>query len=174
MTPYTAIFSPDGVYRYLWSYHWGDLHASHFMTFVMLNPSTANAERMDSTIRRCFGFAKKSVGCAGLNVVNAFAFRATDPFDMLKHHFNGGDIVGPENDKHILEACEGSTVVMAWGAFVQHSFLRERAKHVHKLIIESNHDGICTLGRTAEGHPRHPLYSPKDALRVEITGPVAA
>lgn len=53
------------------------------MCFVMLNPSTADGEADDATIRRCIYFAGRE-GCKNLWVVNLFAFRATDPRELLK------------------------------------------------------------------------------------------
>ncbi|WP_239508926.1 DUF1643 domain-containing protein, partial [Stenotrophomonas maltophilia] len=46
--------------------------------FVMLNPSTADADLDDPTIRRCVGFAK-ALKFDQLSVVNLFAYRATKP-----------------------------------------------------------------------------------------------
>jgi len=49
-----ATFSEDRLYRYnLWR-RWKS-KASGKVTFVMLNPSTADAEKFDPTVRRCFG-----------------------------------------------------------------------------------------------------------------------
>lgn len=46
--------------------------------FIGLNPSTADESKDDPTIRRCIRFAK-DWGYGGLLMMNAFAFRATDP-----------------------------------------------------------------------------------------------
>lgn len=50
--------------------------------FIMLTPSTADADTDDPTIRRCIGFAKSS-GFGGLYVGNLFAYRSTQPIDYL-------------------------------------------------------------------------------------------
>ena len=47
----------------------------------MLNPSTADATEDDPTIRACMAFAERWE-CGWLDVVNLYAFRATDPADL--------------------------------------------------------------------------------------------
>ena len=60
---------------------------------IMLNPSTADADQDDSTIRRLIGFAKRW-GNGVLNVVNLYAYRSTDRGALI----NVSDPVGPDND----------------------------------------------------------------------------
>src|SRR5258707_10232275 len=50
--------------------------------FVMLNPSTADGQGDDPTIRKCVGFAQRW-GYDRMKVVNLFAYRATDPRMLL-------------------------------------------------------------------------------------------
>ena len=53
----SAIISDDAVHRFeLWR-TWDDTKPR--MTFVMLNPSTADAVKSDATITRCIGFAMR-------------------------------------------------------------------------------------------------------------------
>ena len=149
-----AKLSPCGVYRYTLFRDLGMQGPP--LTAVMLNPSTADAQKDDPTIRRLTGFAK-SWGLGSLLVLNLFAIRATDPRDMMAAE----DPVGPLNDETIRHALqlakdEDRAVLAAWGAHGGH---RQRDFYVtHKLV-----DGVdwrC-LGMTHQGHPRHPLYVPK-------------
>ena len=48
-----------------------------------LNPSTADENKDDPTIRRCNSFAN-DWGYGGLCMTNLFAYRATDPSVVLK------------------------------------------------------------------------------------------
>ena len=146
-----AELSPDGRYRFELSRYWeAGLPTA---VFVMLNPSTADADEDDPTIRRCVGFAQRE-GCGGLTVVNLFAYRATDP----KHLKSVADPTGPDNAVKVGNVVGGATgpVICAWGA--------------HKIVERSgvaralkNHDGTVCLGVTANGSPRHPLYVKGDA-----------
>lgn len=119
--------------------------------FVMLNPSTADAELDDPTIRRCRGFAR-TWGCAGLAVANLYALRSTNPAALWSHP----DPVGPENDQHLEElAREFGDVVCAWGS---HARLA-RVESVCEILGRSGARTWC-LGTTRAGAPRHPLYVP--------------
>ena len=89
----TAEFSPCGRFRYTLTRTWDTTLPS--VAFIMLNPSVANAEDDDPTIRRCIGFAK-SWGKGKLLILNLYAYRATIPADMWKAEKAGTDILGGE------------------------------------------------------------------------------
>jgi len=141
-----AVFSPDRVYRYDLTRHWGP--KPYCVTWIMLNPSTADENTDDPTIRRCIAYSK-AWGYDGLAVVNLFALRATHPRVMIKHLAPEG----PDNNLVIKARAESSPVVVAaWGLHGAH---RGRARDVLALL-----DGVqlhC-LGLTANGQPRHPLF----------------
>lgn len=141
----SASISDCGTYRYGLKRVWDD--AKPVVAWIMLNPSTADAEQDDPTIRRCVGFSK-AWGYGGLAVVNLFALRATNP----KYLWLVDDPVGPENDVFISEITQGRRVVAAWGAAARAT---SRAERVMMLLA---HRKIECLGTTAMGHPRHPLY----------------
>lgn len=145
-----AVISPCGLYRYTLSRIWDDASPAR-VTFVMLNPSTADGTQDDPTIRRCVGFAR-SWGFGGVDVVNLFAFRATSPIDL----FRTADPVGPDNDAHLRRLTgDGRTVVAAWGK--QGAMASERAEQVRHLL---HHAGVepYAIAFTRCGTPRHPLY----------------
>ena len=139
-----AHFSDDGKYRYALYRQWGKCNKKHF-TVIGLNPSTADENIDDPTIRRCIGFAKRE-GCTGLTMLNLFAYRATDPNEMVIQH----DPVGPENDIAIAANVQNAIVIAAWGAL---PFAVHRARKVMEMIPT-----IQCFGLTKNGHPKHPLY----------------
>lgn len=147
----TAELSQDGVYRWALTRQWGDKKPA---AFVMLNPSTADANINDQTIRRCVAFAQ-SWGCGGLIVVNLFALRATDPAELLTHP----DPVGAENDAYIVRYLTRQPlgpVVAAWG---NHGVLLGRDQQVCDLLRPHQIQLQC-LNVTVAGNPRHPLRLP--------------
>lgn len=149
----SAVISPDGLYRYRLDRRWGPGPA---VTWVMLNPSTADGEQDDPTIRRCLGFTREW-GFDAMAVVNLFAYRATKPAELWPLHSRA---VGPDNLRYISEAAHNSLVVAAWGAD-KHPQTLERAALV---LWAHSWQGIQCLGHTRAGAPRHPLYVPANTL----------
>jgi hypothetical protein len=147
----TATISPCGQYRYVlerrWEDGWEDDQRGP-LVFLMLNPSKADADQDDNTIRRCIGFAQRWEFC-GLRVVNLYALRSTDPKQLWK----AADPVGPDNDQHIIDAAAGMFVIAAWGANAK----SQRVKRVCELIRDNALHVQC-LGLTKHGHPQHPLF----------------
>lgn len=143
----------DGPWRYLLTRQWEDGPPASVPTilFVMLNPSTADDQKDDHTIRKCIGFAKRHGG-ERLAVVNLFAYRATKPKDLKA----AGYPVGPMNDQYIMDATMSCRyIVCAWGANAPD----ERANIVRDSL-EKTGKAIFCLGHTSAGHPRHPLMVP--------------
>jgi hypothetical protein len=145
-----AYISDDGLYRYSLDRQLVD-DGEWTCTFVMLNPSTADAEQDDPTIRRCIRFAREW-GYGRLKVVNLYALRATDP----KQLWLADDPVGPEND-HVLSLAFGGSdlTIAAWG-------VHAKLERVAEIMAWPIRPRLC-LGVTKDGHPRHPLYVRADA-----------
>lgn len=147
-----AVISPCEKYRYWLSRHIGG--SGPPVGFIMLNPSTADAEIDDPTIRRCMGFAQ-AWDHSELIVVNLFALRATNP----KHLKTTPAPIGPDNDEAIQAAlghCD--LLVAAWGA---HGRYKNRGDNVRRKTRQQGHV-LHFLKLTGKGDPSHPLYLKSD------------
>ena len=147
----SAIFDISQRYRYCLTRCWADTHEPiHQVTFIMLNPSTANAEKDDPTIRACSQFAQHW-GYNQLTVVNLFAYRTPHPSALEKTT----DPIGPNNDRYLVEATTSADkVILAWG---NSGNLLNRAQTVLSLLHTYKHK-LYTLERNHSNQPRHPLY----------------
>lgn len=144
----TAHFSPDRLYRYRLSRVFDSTLPA--VNFLMLNPSTADAFKLDPTVRRCMGFAKLW-GMGTVEVTNIFAYRATNPKEL----YALVDPVGIDNDAAILAAANtAALVVCAWGT---HGALVGRGLQVVTMLARAG-VSVQVLKLTQAGHPMHPLY----------------
>jgi hypothetical protein len=180
-----AQISACGKYRYrLWrewrgthdpeNWHWYDgydgegkrIGEPKSCVFIMLNPSTADGEKDDPTIRRCVGFAK-AWNFERLEVVNLFAYRATQPAELLALR-SEDDPVGPEN-LEIIEDVAGRAgrIICAWGAHGGHMGQDE-------TVLGWLEREAFALGLTIDGSPRHPLYMPTKAVPMPFRSAVSA
>ncbi len=121
--------------------------------FVMLNPSTADGQTDDPTIRKCVGFAQRW-GYDRIDVVNLFAYRATDPRALLRLP-EADDPFGPRNQEIVKSAAfECGLIVYAWGTHGGHLGQNETMRG---WIEGSTNKTPRTLGFSKDGYPRHPL-----------------
>ncbi|MGN6107454.1 MAG: DUF1643 domain-containing protein [Kofleriaceae bacterium] len=124
------------------------------VVFLMLNPSTADAFKLDPTVSKCCQFARRW-GADVLEVVNLFALRSPDPRDLDIAHAHGEQLGDDADaDAQILEACASAArVIAAWGAGgVRHGRADAVAELLAQHSIRPEH-----LGTTKAGHPLHPL-----------------
>jgi hypothetical protein len=153
VTRKAAKLSDDGRYRYALLRRWAHGPAA---TFILLNPSTADAEVDDPTVVRCVRFAR-TWGYAALHVVNLYALRATNPAELLK----ADDPVGPENDDYLTRH--------AWYAHTAHAPLvagwgiGADPDRVRRILGYPQIRDLRCLGYTGDGSPRHPLYMRADS-----------
>jgi len=154
LLPRGAQLSPCGAYRYrLWR-RWDT--STLPVTFIMLNPSTADAEKDDPTIRKCCKFARRW-GYGGIEVVNLFALRATSPRAL----YRSPHPIGEHNDDAIVDRSRASAlVVCAWG---NHGKLLQRSHDVLKLLREHSYVAHA-LRVTRQNQPGHPLYLRDDIV----------
>lgn len=143
-----ALISECGQYRYLLRRTWD--HDRPRALIVMLNPSTADAEIDDATIRSCIRLTKEA-GYGSFEVVNIFGLRATDPAELAK----SDDPIGPMNER-VIGAAVGrcDIVICAWGA---HPMAARKSTFLLNYL-RSNKPAVYCFGKTKAGAPKHPLY----------------
>lgn len=173
-----AVFSEDRRYRYWLRRGYGaGLRPSVRRppcVFILLNPSTANAYKDDPTVRKCMRFAH-SWGHREVIITNLFAYRATDPEDMMA----AADPVGPDNDEALLAAADyanrfsddgrsftSGPIIMAWG---NHGAYAGRARYVRRMLSAYPLSYIKLNEGT--GEPAHPLYLPADLTYKNMVPP---
>lgn len=153
-----AIISEDKKYRYsLWRV-WQKKKPK--VLFIMLNPSTADAETDDATIRRCRGYAE-AWGYGGFFVGNLFPFRSPEPKDLLKCE----NPIGHNNEEYLKTMKEHCClVVCAWGNSSIVSKIEKRFPD-YKPLKHFYHLHYLELSK--DGTPKHPLYLPKSLTPIQ-------
>jgi hypothetical protein len=137
------------LYRYLLERHWNELvpmKSASVLTVCMLNPSKADGEKDDSTVRWLIGWAKKRDYDA-LRVVNMAAYRSSSTRVMLA----ASDPHGPLNGSYLRAYTAGKEVMCAWGA------LGPRLPRFKDMLNELRYAHMMCLGTTKNGQPVHPL-----------------
>ena len=150
----TAKWSRDKNYRYLLKRVRDKMLPT--IVYVLLNPSTGDEKSSDATNVRCQNRAW-DMGIGTVIFVNLFAWRATQPKDMMA----AKDPVGPYNDKNIVDVCRTATtrkdiIICGWGTL---GVFQQRDEVVLSLLESFD---LHVLALTKDGHPVHPLYVPYD------------
>lgn len=144
----TAWLSSCGRYRHALGRHWD--REKGFALFVGLNPSTADADADDPTIRRCVRFAH-DWGFGGLEMCNLYDWRATDPKQLPRLGF----AVSDKNDPTLrCRAADAGIVIAAWGAV---PWAQDRIDEVFRKVFNEEKRWHC-LKFTKSDFPQHPLY----------------
>lgn len=150
-----AIFSECETYRYnLWRI-W-DFNKPR-ACFVMLNPSQATESILDPTVSRCKKRAEM-MGYGGLEVVNLFALRSTDPQALYDSAEAGINPIGEGNGHAMRMAAHYSAIVICgWGT---HGGLLDMGLLAKDLLLKYYPKKIHYLKLNSDGSPAHPLYLP--------------
>ena len=180
MIEHNAHISDCGLYRYTLRrkirYDTGlFLQAYNFkmekdlVAFVMLNPSTADAEKDDPTIRRCIDYAQQW-GYNELLVLNIFAYRSTDPRKLKSVN----DPVGPLNHetfkRKLLDVGE---VICAWG---NHGSIKVDGAPTQSdwalgWIEATGHDPMALRKMAKSGQPAHSFVRTGDLYQKNLPEP---
>lgn len=152
-----AVFSPDRTYRYQLERGEG----LFVVLWLMVNPSDADADADDPTVRKVKGFTSRWFGPAKVVIGNKFAHQARDVRDLKWK--TSAEAIGPDNDFWLLAMlAEADAVVLAWGPLAKlPNRLRGRWLDVYRMVIKAGHLPLC-FGTTGDGQPRHPLTSGYD------------
>lgn len=158
----SAILSPCLGYRYRLD---RDVYPGQKLRYAFfgVNPSTADAETDDHTIRKLTGFCRLW-GARGFVVANAFAFRSTDVTALA----GCIDPVGPGCYAHLCDViADADVLVPCWGnrAKVPQQ-LRPRFAFVKELLFGSGKP-VKVFGLTQSGDPMHPLMLPYTTILKE-------
>lgn len=142
-----AIFSDDRKYRYLlWRVFDG---SKPMVMYVGLNPSTANENVNDATIKKLMKITKNN-GFGGFYMTNLFGIISSKPEILL----TDSDPIGDNNAFLHETAITSSAVVYCWGSFKQ-AYKSGRVDQV--MILLDQHNPLC-IRKTKSGNPWHPLY----------------
>jgi hypothetical protein len=151
-----AVLSEDRRYRYALFRSWDEARGR--VLFILLNPSTADEHDNDPTIRKCIAYAKRW-GYGGIDVGNLYAYRATNPEELI----GVPDPVGLLNDEWLERLVREATVVVcAWGRVDEdlESFAGRTWLVLHLLQCAGKKAHV--LRHNKDGSPAHPLYLPGD------------
>lgn len=151
---------PGDCYRTWLSRVWGrrpsrhEFLPAHFVLWIGLNPSTADARHNDPTIGREMDFSMEW-DCDALVKCNIADYRATHPEDLLKP---GVDPCSRINLPLIRDiAKHADKIVVGWGAMAKVQSLTHLAVNVESALRADGHKLWC-FGLTKNGSPKHPLY----------------
>ena len=143
---------------------WSQLEGSRTIAFIGVNPSTADAENDDPTIRKCWGFTERW-GYDGFIMLNLFAFRATDPGTLKRITC---DPVGPRNNEFLAQfARRCDKTILMYG---NNGTLYGRDLEVLSLLRTPETRPLYCLKQNRTGTPAHVLYLPNDSELKEFRG----
>lgn len=145
----SATFDSSYQYRYSLTRSWNTTRSKP-LTFIMLNPSKADAEHNDPTVFACIQFAKE-LNYDHLDIVNLFAYRSSLPSDLRL----ANDPIGTDNDHYLLKSAElAKQIILAWGNW---GCFLNRHEAVLQLL-RPHQQKLYYLKRNHSGQPGHPLY----------------
>ncbi len=135
---------------------WGD----NPLVCIGINPSTAEPNRLDNTLRCVKRFAS-DLGYDGWLMVNVCPQRATKPddlfFDNLSETINRNRII------EYIGRIKDPVIWCAWGTLItKRPYLADCLAGIVRDLQSILNPRWITIGkRSVDGHPHHPLYLAK-------------
>ena len=160
-----ALLSECKKYRYSLRREWKE--EGLLFGYIGINPSTADADIDDATVRKWIGFTERNGG-RGFMVGNVFAYRATD----VKELRDCEDPVGKFNYSYLMTLCQKVDVIVpCWGNISKvPKQLRWAFKDVcHILDNKHKNYNLKSFGLSKSFHPKHPLMLGYDTQLEEFS-----
>lgn len=163
----SAIISDCGKYRYRLERQlkgqWEPWN-NDVIAYFGINPSTADAEIDDQTVKKWMGFTCINGGSRFI-AGNVFAYRSTDVKMLGKVE----DPIGPENAHHLRAIIdEADILVPCWGD--SSKLPKHLRHHLDRMILMLTCSGkpVMCFGYTNNGDPLHPqmLSYQTDLVRI--------
>lgn len=124
---------------------------------IGLNPSTANEQKPDATMRKVMGFAERN-GFDSFIMLNLYPQRTPHPTEL---HLTRNEALHHRNLEEIMSALNGFnflSVLLAFGDNINcRSYLRDCLKDIVNVLSPLNPQWLHTGTLTKNGNPRHPL-----------------
>ncbi|MBT3243248.1 MAG: DUF1643 domain-containing protein [Bacteroidetes bacterium] len=163
-----ADFSPDQKHRYTLQMDYLpdllDSSRSETTTVILKNPSSANEQRSDATIRKVETFVyKRFPKTKYLNILNIFAFRATDAIELHQLMQSEGDAAGigaDNNDFFKKLLADSNELIFAWGgpSGIDKGIYGKRIADVKEIVAEHYSGQVYqVLGQKPTKEPLHGL-----------------
>lgn len=160
----SAIISTCGKYRYRLERTVG--MEGPVYAFFGVNPSTADANLNDATVRKWIGFTKV-LGGSRFIVGNVFAYRATDVRQLACVDDPYGDDIGD----HVTDIIEESDILVpCWGNTSKVPLQLQGAFDVLMDALLSSGKPVRHFGLTKAGDPKHPLMLGYDTPLLDWAG----
>ena len=154
-------------YRDLLEFRYFGERGREIVSVVLKNPSSANINKADATVRRVQEYVYRHFPrCGTLRILNLFAYRATDP-DCVSCQIGQvgcNRVVGPNNDQALQAAFRDSAcIIVAWGGnkSIPIACYRRRIEHVKGLLepYQTRLKQVVKSGGTASNNfPLHGLW----------------
>jgi hypothetical protein len=147
-----AVISPCGKYRYTLGREEDDAlfqRERGTVVFILNNPSTADAEVDDATVKKCWRYAQ-TWDYRAMVFVNTNPWRSTDPIFAREP---SGESLALNDDFVRIAVNDAGLVVCAWGN-------RARQHLVLRMLKLLRGTPLYYLELAKDGAPKHPLYLP--------------
>ncbi len=145
------------------------LESNNPLIVIGVNPSTADENVPDNTVRRVLGFARRGM-YNGFLMLNLCPIRATKPYQLPKEC---SEDIYQNNLKHIEEIFkryEGGDVLLAFGdSIMLRDYLKQSLKDIIPIGEKYNVKWKC-IKLNKSGYPQHPLMPKYQELKdLDIT-----